>query len=117
MFQLTKEERNELVPNWHRFETLKHSSSLPYAFTEHGVAMLASVLNSTRAVRISVGIIKTFVQIREVLSAHKELAYRLSELEQKLEKHDTEIRAIFEAIRQLMEPPPDPPKRKIGFHS
>jgi len=116
MFRLTSGERNELVQICHRFETMKHSTSTPYVFTEHGVAMLSSVLNSKRAIRINILIIKTFVKLREILSTHKELAHKLKELEGKIENHDIEIQAIFDAIRQLMEPPPDPPKPKIGFH-
>ena len=115
MFQLMPNERDELVTNWHRFESMKHSSVLPYAFTEHGVAMLASVLNSGIAVKISIVIIKTFVKLREVLSTHKELTYKLVELEHKIEKHDEDIQAIFEAIRNLMAPPPIRPKPQIGF--
>jgi len=115
-FQLTSEEKSELVTNCHRFNPLKHSSTLPYAFTEHGVAMLASVLKSERAVKISIYIIKTFVKLREFISTHKELAFKLNELERKIERHDVEIQAIFEAIRQLMTPP-EKPKRRIGFHT
>jgi phage regulator Rha-like protein len=115
MFQLTRIEKNELVTNWHRFRILKHATSLPHVFTEHGVAMLASVLNSKRAIKLSICIIETFVRLRQILSTHKELAHKLEQLEHKTEKHDAEIQAIFEAIRQLMTPP-DKPKRKIGFH-
>jgi phage regulator Rha-like protein len=115
MFQLTIEETKELVTICHRFKTMKHSVSLPYAFTEHGVAMLASVLNSERAIKISIAIIKAFVKLREILSTHRELAYKLKELERKIEKHDAAIEEIFEAMRRLMAPPEEP-KRKIGFH-
>jgi len=76
-FRLNGREKNELVTNWHRLESLKHSSVLPYAFTEHGVAMLASVLNSERAVKISIYIIKTFVKLRQPISANKELSEKL----------------------------------------
>lgn len=115
MFQLTKKEKDELVPIWHQFKKMKHSYILPYAFTEHGVAMLASVLNSERAIKISIIIIKTFVKLREIISTHKKLAYKLNELERKIEKHDGAIQDIFEAIRQLMAVPEEP-KRRIGFH-
>jgi len=77
--------------------------------------MLASVLKSEKAVKISIVIIKAFVRLRQILSTHKELAHKLAELEKKVEKHDTEIGAIFDAIRQLMAPPVKP-KKKIGFH-
>lgn len=115
MFQLTRKEKNELVTNWHRFESLKHSSTLPHVFTEHGVAMLASVLKSERAVKISIHIIKIFVRLRRWLSTHKELASKFAELEQKVERHDSQIQVIFNAIRKLMAEP-EKPKRHIGFH-
>lgn len=108
MFPLREEERGELVAICNRFKTMKHSISLPYAFTEHGVAMLASVLKSERAVKISIIIIKTFVKLREIISTHKELAYKLGELERKIEKHDADIKDIFEAIRQLIGMPDIP---------
>ena len=88
----------------------------PYAFTEQGVAMLSSVLRSKRAVQVNIAIMRTFVKLRQFLSAHKELAHKLSQLERKIEKHDTEIQAIFEAIRRLMSVS-DKPKRRVGFHS
>ena len=115
-FRLTPSERDELVTNCHRFDSMKHSSSMPYVFTEHGVAMLATVLNSEQAVRMSIAIIKTFVELREMLYAHKELALKLGQLENRMEKHDEEIAAIFEAIRELMSPPAKP-RSEIGFHS
>ena len=93
----------------------RHAKYLPYAFTEHGVAMLSSVLNSERAVQVNIAIMRAFGKLREILATHKELAHKLNELEHKIEKHDAEIQAIFKAIRQLMAPPPEKPKRKIGF--
>jgi hypothetical protein len=88
----------------------------PYAFTEQGVAMLSGILHSKRAVQVNIAIMRAFVKLRRILSAHKELAHKLEELERKIEKHDGEIQAIFEAIRQLMAPPPEKPKPRIGFH-
>ena len=87
----------------------------PYAFTEQGVAMLSSVLNSTRAIAVNIAIMRAFVKLRETLVAHQELAAKLNDLEHKLQDHDEAIRDILEAIRQLMAPPPEPPKRRIGF--
>ena len=78
--------------------------------------MLSIVLRSGRAVQLNIAIMRAFVQLRQVLSGHAELARKLSELEQRIEGHDTAIRSLFEAIRQLMAPPPAPPKREIGFH-
>ena len=88
-----------------------------YAFTEQGIAMLSSILNSNRAIEVNIVIMRAFVKLREILSTHKELAHKLKALEGKVEKHDDEIYAIFEAIRQLMTPPPEPPKRRIGFNA
>ena len=88
---------------------------LPYAFTEQGVAMLSSVLRSERAIQVNIAIMRAFVKLRRILSTHKELARKLSQLERKIEKHDVEIKAIFDAIRELMAPPKKPRKR-IGFH-
>lgn len=117
MFQLNDPEREELVTICHRFKSMKHSSSLPYAFTEHGVAMLSGVLKSERAVKINILIIKTFIRLREYVATHKELAVRLRELENKVGRHDDDIRSIIEAIRKLMEPPPEPKRPPIGFHA
>ncbi len=87
----------------------------PYAFTEQGIAMLSSVLNSKRAIQVNIAIMRAFVKLREIISTHKELAHKLAELENKVDKHDKDIGLIFEAIRQLMEPPPEKPKQLIGF--
>lgn len=78
--------------------------------------MLSSVLRSKRAIQINIAIMRTFVKIREVLATHKELADRFAKLEQRMDKKDQEIMALFDAIRQLMTPPLEKPKRKIGFH-
>lgn len=79
--------------------------------------MLSSVLRSKRAISVNIAIMRVFVRLKEIISTHKELAYKLTELERKIEKHDEDIKSIFEAIRQLMSPPPAVPKRKIGFHT
>lgn len=87
----------------------------PYAFTEQGVAMLSSVLRSKLAVLVSIQIMRVFVRLREMLARHKELALKLEQLETRIEGHDQEITAIFDAIRQLMQRPEKSSKR-IGFH-
>jgi hypothetical protein len=87
---------------------------LPYVFTEQGVAMLSSVLHSERAIEVNIAIMRVFVRLREMMATHKELAFKLVELEERLEGHDEQIQNIFEAIRQLMTPP-DSPRKKIGF--
>ncbi len=78
--------------------------------------MLSSVLHSPRAVQVNIAIMRAFVQLRQVLGSHAELARKLAELEKKIEGHDTAIRSLFEAIRQLMAPPSPGPNREIGFH-
>ena len=114
MFQL---ENKEVMNLRSQFATSSWGGKryLPYVFTEQGVAMLSSVLNSERAVQVNIVIMRAFVKIREILSTNKELAHKLIELERKIDKHDKDIGLIFEAIRQLMEPPPEKPKRLIGF--
>jgi len=87
---------------------------LPYAFTEHGAIMAANVLNSPRAVQMSVFVVRAFVRLRQMIATHKDIVAKLAELERKVASHDTHIRSAFEAIRQLMTPP-EPTKRKIGF--
>ncbi len=87
----------------------------PYAFTEQGVAMLSSVLNSERAIKVNIAIMRAFVKLRQILDTNREFAKKFSELEQRVGKHDEEIDAILEAIRQLMAPP-GRPRREIGFH-
>ncbi len=113
MFSLTRKEildLSQIVIS----SRIKHAPNV-FVFTEQGIAMLSSVLRSKRAVQVNIAIMRAFVKLREMLSTHKELAIKLNELERKTEKHDTQIHAIFEAIRQLMSPP-EKPKRKIGFH-
>jgi hypothetical protein len=88
---------------------------LPYAFTEQGIAMLSSVLNSERAIQVNITIMRAFVKLRRMLATHRRLAQKLMELERRLEGHDQQIRSIFDAIRELMMPP-ESPRRRIGFH-
>ena len=78
--------------------------------------MLSSVLHSQRAVQVNIAIMRAFVRLRETLSLHKELAHKLAELERKIENHDERTHTLFEAIRQLMTPPAEPPRKEIGFH-
>jgi ORF6N domain len=93
----------------------RETRSRPYAFTEQGVAMLSSVLNSERAVKVNIAIMRAFVNLRETLETNRELARKFAELEKRVGKHDEKIDAILEAIRQLMAPPTKP-RREIGFH-
>lgn len=114
MFRLTAPEKAEVVANCDHLQRLKFSPALPHAFTEHGAIMLASVLNSRRAIEVSVYVVRAFVRFRRLLSTHRELAQKLAELERKVQGHDEHIRSLFEAIRQLMASP-EPQRRRIGF--
>ena len=114
VFQVTAEELRNLksqivISSW---GGRRH---LPYAFTEQGVAILSSVLNSERAVKVNIAIMRTFVKLRETLQTNREFARKFAELEKRVGKHDQEIATIIEAIRQLMTPP-ETPRREIGFH-
>lgn len=112
MFQLTAEETESLRS---QFATSNKGRGgrryRPYVFTEHGAVMLASVLNSPVAVQASIQVVRAFIRLREILATHKELARKLTELEQ---KYDKQFRVVFDAIRELMTPPRKP-LRPIGF--
>ncbi len=108
MFVFTKEEFRFLRSHFGTLKRGEHSKYLPYAFTEHGVLMLSSVLNSERAVQVNIQIMRAFTKLREVLATH-------SELKRKIEEHDQQIKIIFETLRKLLTPSKLLPKRKIGF--
>lgn len=123
MFQLTTEE----AKHWWRDVTARrlrsqtvilkrgqHLKHRPFVFTEHGILMLSSVLNSKNAIKVNIEIMRAFVRLREFVTTHAELSTRFTELEGRVATHDKEIRTIFNAIRQLMKPPPAKVKQ-IGF--
>jgi hypothetical protein len=114
VFQLTVEELTNLKSQF-VISSWGGRRALPYAFTEQGVAMLSSVLNSARAVKVNIAIMRAFVKLRETLETNRELARKFEELERRVGKHDVEIDAILEAIRQLMAPSKQS-RREIGFH-
>ena len=117
MFQLNKNEKLEVVTNCDHLNKLKYSPVNPLVFTEHGALMAASILNSARAVEVSLFIVRAFVALRRAISEHKELARKITQLERKLADHDDQIIAIIQAIKELSGPQPVPKKRRIGFHS
>ena len=116
MFQLNAREFENLKSQFVTSSWGGLRRALPYAFTAQGVAMLSSVLRSKRAIQMNVIIMRAFVRLRQILSSHKALAHKLVELEKKFERHDHEIRSIFDAMRQLLEPA-EKPRRRIGFHA
>lgn len=115
MFQLSSDEKFEVIANCDHLEKLKFSKALPFAFTEHGAIMAASVLYSPKAIEVSVFVVRAFAQLRQAVAGHKELAHKISQLEQKLSDHDDQILVLVDAIKQLMDPKPPPKKRQIGF--
>ncbi len=114
MFILNEEEITNLVSQSVIPSKSYLGGSKPFIFTEQGVAMLSTVLNSERAIEVNILIIRTFVKLREILSTHKELAQKLKELELRIDQHDEDIKSIIDALNQLLSPPPEP-KRKMGF--
>ena len=115
MFQLAQDEKDEVVAKCDHLAKLKFSSTLPYVFTEHGALMVASILNTPQAIEMSVYVVRAFVALRESLSMYKELDQKMKQLERKVGSHDETLRSLVSAIRQLMSPPDDKSKRKIGF--
>jgi len=116
MFQLTVEEKAEVVANCDHLPRLKFSRTLPYAFTEHGALMAANVLNSSDAVKMSVHVVRVFIKQREILLAQTDLLKRLAQMDATLLKHDDALRVIWRELQPLLSPPLAPPKRQIGFH-
>jgi len=114
MFQLTKPEHSSLrsqIATLKRQGRGQHSKYPPYAFSEHGILMLSSVLRSDRAIQMNINIMREFTQVRDMLANHKDLVQRIDEMAQ---KYDDNFRIVFDAIRQLVKPP-EGKKRKIGF--
>jgi hypothetical protein len=126
IFQLTAQEKSEVVANCDHLARLRFSKTLPTAFTEHGAIQAANVLGSSQAVEMGIYVVRAFVQLRLAAIEHADLAKRLADLEVKAERlamshesfsHNTraQLRQVADALRELMTPPPDPPKRPIGF--
>lgn len=115
VFQLTQEEKEEVVAKCDHLANLRFSPHLPLAFTEHGAIMAANVLNSQRAIEMSVFIVRAFLRLRAMISSQVEMLRKLEELEERVGEHDEAIRSIIEAIRQLVTPPQRTPR--IGFEA
>jgi hypothetical protein len=113
LFQLTRDELMRCQIGTASKRNLRYR---PYAFTEHGALMAANVLNSRRAVEMSVYVIRAFVRIRRELTVNETVARRLAEIERVLLNHNGALRDLYEKIRPLLLPPPDPKRREIGFH-
>ena len=116
VFRLTEAEKTEVVTTCDHLERLKFSPQLPAAFTEHGAMMAAMVLNSPEATAMSVFVVRAFVRMREQLVANAAILKRLAEIDKTLLEHDQVLGAIWEQLQPLLAPPPEPPKRRIGFN-
>ena len=115
MFQLSPDEKAEVVANCDHLENLKYSRALPYAFTEHGAIMAAGVLNTSRAIEVSVFIVRAFVNLRQMVAGHKDLQRKITQIERRLTDHDEKIIELVNLIKQLLNPEPPPKKRRIGY--
>lgn len=113
-FQLTKAERDEVVTNCDHLRSLRFSPARPWAFTEHGAIMAATILNSPRAVEMSVFVVRAFIRLRELARNHAELAMKLAALEHRVTGHDADLEEMFAALRAILQPPRRP-RRQIGF--
>ena len=115
IFRLSGEEKSEVITNCDHLAHLKFAKSLPFAFTEHGAIMAATILNSPQAVSMSVYVVRAFILMREHLAANAAILKRLAEIDKTLLQHDSALRDIYRKLMPLLEPPPAPPKRRIGF--
>lgn len=115
IFQLNAKEKLEVITNCDHLARLKFAKSLPFAFTEHGALMAATVLSSPQAVAMSVYVVRAFIQMREQLAANREIIKRLTEIDRTLLQHDSVLRDIYRKLLPLLQPAPEPPKRRIGF--
>jgi hypothetical protein len=116
IFQMTAQEKAEVVANCDHLARLKFSPQLPHAFTEHGAIMAAMVLNSPEAVAMSVFVVRAFMQMREQLAANAAILKRLAEIDKTLLEHDSALRTIWTKLQPLLVPPPASPRRRIGFN-
>jgi len=114
MFQLTEKEKDEVIANCKHLESLKFSPSLPYAFTEHGAVMLASVLNSSNAIKVNIQIVRIFIKMREMLLIHKDLLLKVEQIEKKVMNQDEKVQMLFDYLNQFITQT-QKPRKKIGF--
>jgi phage regulator Rha-like protein len=117
MFRLQREEVTNLRYQIGTSSSYGGRRYLPYVFTEHGALMAANVLSSPQAVKMSIALIEAFVRLRQELSTTQTLARRLAEIERTVMLHDSALGELFQVIKPLLEPPPETPRKKIGFHS
>jgi len=114
MFSINEEEKKEIIEHYKHLNSLKFSPYLPNVFTEHGAVMLASVLNSDRAIQANIQIVRVFTGIREMLLNNKDILLKLEKIEKKVTEHDEDIQVIFKYLKKLLNEP-NPPRKAIGY--
>ena len=117
MFRLNADEKSEVITNCDHLRRLKFAKSLPLAFTEHGAIMAATILNSPRAVSMSIFVVRAFILMREHIAANAAILKRLAEIDRTLLQHDTALLDLYEKLLPLLQPPQEQPRRRIGFQS
>lgn len=117
MFRLNADEKSEVITNCDHLRHLKFAKSLPLAFTEHGAIMAATILNSPRAVSMSIFVVRAFILMREHITANAAILKRLAEIDRTLLQHDTALLDLYEKLLPLLQPPQEQPRRRIGFQS
>jgi hypothetical protein len=117
VFRLSAAEKREVIANCDHLGRLRFAKALPWAFTEHGAIMAAMVLHSARAVTMSVFVVRAFVQLRDRIAADSVILRRLADVDRTLLRHDVALRDVYRKLLPLLVPAPDPPRRRIGFHS
>jgi len=115
MFQLTADEKSEVVANCDHLNKLKYSKTLPYAFTEHGAIMAAGVINTEKAIEVSIFFVRAFIKLREMINTHQMLKKKIIEIEARLSGHDEQLTQMVQLLKQMLDPKPPPTKRRIGF--
>jgi len=117
MYQLTEKEKAEVVANCDHLKNLKYSPQLPYVFTEHGAVMLASILNSDRAIEVNIQIVRIFTKMREMIMTNQDILLKLEKLESKVTEHDGDIQEVFKYLKQMLIPAEQVNRRRIGFRT
>jgi hypothetical protein len=114
MFQLTKQEKDKVVANCDHLRNLKYSPYLPYVFTEHGTVMLANILNSDRAIQVSIRIVEIYIKMREYILTNKDLLLKMEQLEKRVGHQDEKIVLVFNVLKRFIEVQ-EKPRKRVGF--
>ncbi len=116
MFRITKEEKEKIILHFEHLSILKFSSVLPYVFTEHGAVMLASILNSDKAIKVNIQIVRVFIQIRQMQADNTEMRLEIEKIKKKLDSHGKNIELVFQYLDELLEKKENPKSRtRIGY--